>query len=164
MIVMRRLVIAMARPFTLPFDKLRTGWLRVTCTLTPNSRGGGRHHDRHAGAREMTNVRFVSEALAPSAEFCDSPALSQGEPPLPQRFRWRGAELVVAEVRRTWRSTNTDRGDTYLARHWYEAGLSDGRVAVVYFDRKARSGAPRWWLYTVSEGHAGPGREPPSSP
>jgi hypothetical protein len=107
----------------------------------------------------MQSSRFVSEALAPSGERLDSPALSQGEPALPRRFRWHDDDLVIAGVRRTWRSTNTDRGDTYLARHWYEAILDDGRIAVIYFDRKARAGQPRWWLYTIAAGDAGPERE-----
>jgi len=94
--------------------------------------------------------RFVSEPLVPSDEWLDSPALSRGEPALPQRFRRSDDELVIAGVLGTWRSTNTDRGDTYLARHWYELALDDGRVAVIYFDRKARAGRPRWWLYTVT--------------
>ena len=108
--------------------------------------------------------RFVGEPLAPSGEWRDSPALSRGEPALPQRFRWHDDDLVIAGVRRTWRSTNTDRGDTYLARHWYETTLHDGRVAVIYFDRKARAGQPRWWLYTIAEGDPGPNREASSSP
>jgi hypothetical protein len=93
---------------------------------------------------------FVSEALRASAECVDNGALSRGEPALPKEFGWRTERLVVRGVRRTWRSTNTDRGDTYLARHWYEVELDDGRVAVVYFDRKARRETPRWWLYTLA--------------
>jgi len=42
-----------------------------------------------------------------------------------------------------------DRGETYLARHWYELALAGGRRAVVYFDRHARRGQSRWWLYTI---------------
>ncbi len=109
-------------------------------------------------------ARFVSEPVAPSDEWLDSPALSRGEPALPQRFRWHDDDLAVADVRRTWRSTNTDRGDTYLARHWYEVALHDGRIAVIYFDRKARTGRSRWWLYTIAEGDAGPEREASPSP
>ena len=94
---------------------------------------------------------FVSEALRASSECIDTGALSRGEPALPKDFVWRTERLVVRDVRRTWRSTTTDRGDTYLARHWYEVELDDGRVAVVYFDRKARRETLRWWLYTVTE-------------
>jgi len=93
--------------------------------------------------------RFVSEALTASAETVDTGGLSRGEPPLPKAFAWHGERLAVREVVRTWRSTNTDRGDTYLARHWYELALDDGRTAVVYFDRKAHRGQARWWLYTI---------------
>ena len=93
---------------------------------------------------------FVSEALEPGGEFVDGAALSRGEPPLPRTFRWRGEELIIETITRSWRSTKTDRGDDYLARFWFEVTTRDGRNAVVYFDRKAGRGAPRWWLYTVS--------------
>ena len=93
---------------------------------------------------------FVSEAIVSGGEFLDSPALSSGEPPLPRRFTWRREELVVREVLRTWRSTVTDRGDVYLARHWYELELEGGRHAVLYFDRKSRTKS-RWFLYTISD-------------
>jgi hypothetical protein len=105
--------------------------------------------------RDADAPRFVSEAIVPSGEFVDSPALSSGEPPLPARFSWRGEDLRVREVLRTWRSTITDRGDVYLARHWYELELEDGRHAVLYFDRKSRTKS-RWFLYTISD--------PPPSP
>ncbi len=95
--------------------------------------------------------RFISEMLRASAERIENGALSRGEPALPASFTWRDEGLTVREVRRTWRSTTTDRGDTYLARHWYEVELVDGRIAVVYFDRKARRDTPRWWLYTLTD-------------
>jgi Family of unknown function (DUF6504) len=94
--------------------------------------------------------RFVSEALSASAECVDTGGLSRGEPPLPKSFGWHGERLAVREVVRTWRSTTTDRGDTYLARHWFEVALEDGRVAEIYFDRKSRHGEARWWLYTIT--------------
>ena len=94
--------------------------------------------------------RFISEPLRPSAEFVDTGALSRGEPPLPREFH-RGDELLAIDgIIKTWRSTNTDRGDVYLARHWYEVRLHDGRIGVIYFDRKARGERPRWWLYTIT--------------
>jgi Family of unknown function (DUF6504) len=101
---------------------------------------------------------FVSEALTASAETIDTGGLSRGEPPLPKDFTWRDERLAVRDVVRTWRSTTTDRGDTYLARHWYELALADGRTAVVYFDRKAHRGQPRWWLYTIAAGGTEDGR------
>ena len=94
-------------------------------------------------------TEFVSEALTASGETIDTGGLSRGEPSLPKEFGWREERLVVHAVVRTWRSTNTDRGDTYLARHWFELALADGRTAVVYFDRKAHRGQARWWLYTI---------------
>jgi hypothetical protein len=101
-------------------------------------------------AEDSPPPRFISEALAPGAEFVDSPALSIGEPPLPRRFQWRRQTLEIGAVVRTWRSTVTDRGDVYLARHWYEVDTADGRRAVLYFDRKSRTKA-RWYLYTLSD-------------
>ncbi len=59
--------------------------------------------------------------------------------------------LTVRVVVTTWRSTKNDRGDDYLAKHWYEIVTADGRSAVVYFDRKARRGQPRWWLHSLSD-------------
>ena len=79
-------------------------------------------------------------------------ALARGEPPVPRSFRWRGTTLEVAEIVRSWRSTHLDRGDAYLARHWYEFRLADDARAVVYFDRRARRASPRWWLYTLDPG------------
>lgn len=103
-------------------------------------------------SRRMASApQFISEALRASAESIDDGALSRAEPALPAAFTWRDERLVVASVVRTWRSTNTDRGDVYLARHWYELALEDGRAAVVYFDRKSRRNQPRWWLYTISD-------------
>jgi hypothetical protein len=97
-------------------------------------------------------TRFVSEPLTASHESVDTGALSRGEPLLPKEFGWHDERLEVRDVVRTWRSTHTDRGDTYLARHWFEVALADGRVAVVYFDRKSRRDQPRWWLYTLTGG------------
>jgi hypothetical protein len=93
---------------------------------------------------------FVGAALTPGSSYFDSGALSAGEPPVPLSFVWAGAELRVCEIMRSWRSTRNDRGDDYLARHWYEIRISDDRRAVIYFDRHARARQPRWWLYTIA--------------
>ncbi|MBC5810650.1 MAG: hypothetical protein GIW95_07355 [Candidatus Eremiobacteraeota bacterium] len=48
-------------------------------------------------------------------------------------------------------STKDDRGDHYLAKFWFDVALADGRRATLYFDRKARAGTARWWLYAIDE-------------
>lgn len=68
---------------------------------------------------------------------------------LPAAFRWRDELLEIAAVRKQWRGTKEDRGDVYLKRHWYECETRDGRIITVYFDRAARRGAARWWLYAI---------------
>jgi GAF domain-containing protein len=84
--------------------------------------------------------RFVSQPVEPSA-----PAGTD----LPPAFRWNDETLEVRAVRKQWRGTKEDRGDLYLKRHWYEFETSDGRVATVYFDRGAKPGGHRWWLYAI---------------
>ncbi len=93
--------------------------------------------------------RFVGAPLVAGTGYVASAALSQGEPPLPASFRWGEDDLPVLDVIKTWRSTKLDRGDAYLAKHWYEVRTGGGRVAVLYFDRKAKAGRPRWWLYSI---------------
>ncbi len=85
---------------------------------------------------------FVSQAIEPVA-----PAGTE----LPRAFRWAGDVLEVCVVRSSWRGTKEDRGDVYLKRHWYEFQTSDGRIATVYFDRGAKAGTPRWWLYSIED-------------
>ena len=75
--------------------------------------------------------------------------MTVGAPLLPRVFVWRANDLVVAQTTRTWTSNSVDRGDAYRDRHWFEFRTADGRLAVVYFDRHARRGQPRWWLYTI---------------
>ena len=87
----------------------------------------------------------------PAATFVESTALSRGEPPLPDWFHAGSDAFPVLELISTWRSTKDDRGDAYLARHWYEFRTAGDRRAVVYFDRKARRGRPRWWLYSITD-------------
>ena len=76
-----------------------------------------------------------------------------GEPQLPPSFTWRGEMLEVKTIVKVWRTTKEDRGDVYLKRHWFEFATGDGRTAVVYFDRAAKRGSPRWWLYSISGLH-----------
>lgn len=83
---------------------------------------------------------FVSAPIEPV-----SPAGTE----LPAAFRWREEVLEVRTVRKNWRGTKEDRGDVYLKRHWYEFETGDGRIATVYFDRAAKPGSARWWLYAI---------------
>ena len=93
---------------------------------------------------------FVSQAIQPAGDALATSGAG-GEPPLPAAFRWRERELRVHELVRTWRSTKDDRGDTYLKRHWFEFVTPEGAKAVVYFERQAKRGTPRWWLFTLDE-------------
>lgn len=86
------------------------------------------------------NKRFVSAAIEP---------LSPSGTDLPAAFRWGEDVLEVRELREQWRGTKEDRGDVYLKKHWYRFDTADGRIATVYFDRGAKRGAARWWLYTI---------------
>jgi hypothetical protein len=96
--------------------------------------------------------RFVSEAIEPQAGSFDPATIAHGEPSLPSAFTWRGDDLAVDALLRTWRSHRMDRGDKYVARHYFEFTTPDGRTAIVYCERQTRKpGAPRWWLFTVAE-------------
>ncbi|MGB8267957.1 MAG: DUF6504 family protein [Candidatus Velthaea sp.] len=97
-------------------------------------------------------AQFVSEPIVAEADAFDPRAISAGEPALPPAFVWRERSLRVAAVRKTWRSLKEDRGEMYLKRHYFELELADGAVAVVYFQRQAKRGAARWFLYTIDEG------------
>lgn len=102
--------------------------------------------------------QFVSEPIAPVGDGFESAAMTHGEPGLPAAFRWRDETLDVRAVLKAWRSTKDDRGDTYLKRHWYEVETADGRRVTIYFDRQARRGAHRWWLYTLEPATSTPER------
>ncbi len=95
-------------------------------------------------------MTFVSKAITPEGGSFDADRISTGEPSLPRSFEYDGVQLVVKELRRTWKSTKTDRGDVYVKRHWFEFETTDGRTATVYFDRGAKRGQPRWFLFTLS--------------
>jgi hypothetical protein len=100
----------------------------------------------------MANARmrtFVGWSIAPAGDGFITPA-SGSEPPVPRAFRWDNRRFDVSAVLRSWRTTKTDRGDVYLKRHWFELETTSGEKLEVYFDREARRGAPRWWLYSLT--------------
>lgn len=92
--------------------------------------------------------RFVGRPLEPDGDALLAPS-ANGEPPLPAAFRWDEGTIAVIAIRRSWRSTKSDRGDVYLKRHWFEIETSEGSLAQIYFDREARRGQAHWWLYAV---------------
>ena len=104
---------------------------------------------------------FISEPLIPEASF-NPLAMSQGEPGLPAKFRWRERELIIAEVLETSRAYGDCKhgsGERYLRRHCFRIRTTDGLVLRIYFQRsfgRARSTA-RWWLQSIEEdsGEAG---------
>ena len=94
--------------------------------------------------------QFVGEPIEPKVGSFDVSAISRGEPSLPTAFMWRGEEIVVGALRKTWRGTKTDRGDVYVKRHYFTFASADGRTFTVYCERQpAKAHGPRWWLYTV---------------
>jgi phosphoribosylglycinamide formyltransferase-1 len=101
----------------------------------------------------VSEAQFISEPLTLASRASDTSAMSRGEPGLPSAFTWRDQQLSVARTLRTWKTSTADRGEMYLRRHWYELLLSDGRNAVVYFERQAKNRkrpTARWWLYTLT--------------
>ena len=94
---------------------------------------------------------FVCEPLTMIADSKEPVDAVPNEPQLPSAFRWHDQTVEVKALRTTWRSTKVDRGDTYLKRHWFEFETRDDRVATVYYDRGARRGQPRWWLYSLED-------------
>ena len=94
--------------------------------------------------------RFVSAPLAPASEEFITPA-GGNEPPVPRAFRWGQRSLSIATVLRSWRSTKSDRGDAYLDRHWFELETTSGAKIEIYYDRHARRGKARWWLYAITD-------------
>ncbi len=94
-------------------------------------------------------MSFIGKSLTPEGAL-DTDTLAQGEPSLPHAFTWDSDRIEVGTVRKTWRSTKDDRGDHYVKKHWFEFEATDGRVAVVYFERGAKRNQSRWWLYTLT--------------
>ena len=94
------------------------------------------------------NRRFVSAPLTPSGDGFIT-AADGSAPPVPTAFQWKEGEFRINAVLRSWRSTKTDRGDTYLKRHWFELQTAQGATIEVYYDRESRHSP--WWLYTIAE-------------
>ena len=99
--------------------------------------------------------QFVSEPIVPVAGTARARDMARGEPGLPARFTWRGAEYRLAGVIRRWKTSGPchhGSGEMYLRRHWYRILTDPPAVMTLYCERQARRGLrakSRWFLYTV---------------
>ena len=55
------------------------------------------------------NEQFISEAIKPVIDSCDTKSMSIGMPGLPKEFVWRKDKITITETVRTWRSTGACR-------------------------------------------------------
>jgi hypothetical protein len=98
----------------------------------------------------------VSAPIEPVAGRGDADALARGEPGVPAAFVWEGRRYDVASVLSRWKTMRTDRGEKYVARHWFEIELTSGETMRIYCERQPRARGSRWSLYTVAEREASP--------
>lgn len=109
-------------------------------------------------------MRFISEALKPIGGF-DTQAMAQGEPGLPEKFRWRARTFRIAEILESWKEYGDCKhgsGERYLRRHCHRLRTVDGVILKVYFQRSFGRGtktASRWWLQSLEEKAEGLGRK-----
>jgi hypothetical protein len=110
-------------------------------------------HGESAGrSRAKEKARFVGEPITPDTRSADVEAMARAEPGLPRAFEWRKKRYTIVSLHRAWRTHGTDRGDTYVRRHWFDVETTNGMRMRIYFDRNpGRSGskASRWWLYAI---------------
>jgi len=102
--------------------------------------------------------RFVSELITPVTVSHDVDAMVRGEPGLPRAFTWRGEELQVVKVLRTWRECGPGpckqgSSESYVRKHWFEVEIGSRQTARIYFERqpRGRSRTKRWWLFSIAE-------------
>lgn len=99
---------------------------------------------------------FISEAIKPVTATTDTHAMAAGAPGLPRTFIWRGQALHVADEIRNWRESGPCKhgsSESYVRKHWFEVKTTTGQIAMIYFERQARSRnkTQRWWLYTIED-------------
>ena len=100
---------------------------------------------------------FISEPLTPLGQSFDPSLMAQGEPGLPQHFRWRQREWHVGAVLEKWKDHGDCRngsGERYVRRHVYRIRTVEGPELQVYFQRtfgRARGGRSRWWIQSWEE-------------
>jgi len=101
---------------------------------------------------------FISEPIVPVEASFDTGGMARGEPGLPQKFRWRKKEFVVAEVLERWKEHGDCRhgsGERYVRRHGYRVRTADGTVMKLYFQRSQGRGKlrarSRWWIQSIED-------------
>lgn len=110
------------------------------------------------GSPPAAGETFVCEEIVPVPDSGLAATAARGEPAVPWRFAWRGAEYQITAILNAWKTTGScshGSGERYLRRHWYTVAVEPAAQMTLYFDRQARQkGRPkaRWWLYSVSGG------------
>jgi len=104
----------------------------------------------------VPHKQFISEPITPIETSFETASMYTGEPGLPMRFAWRGAEYQVVRVldkRKTTGPCRHGSGEQYVRRHWFRVELTDGAEMEIYFDRQPRvkDVKQRWWLATIVE-------------
>ncbi len=99
---------------------------------------------------------FISEPIFPLDGSFDTRGMAQGEPGLPQKFRWRKKEYLVAEVLERWKDHGDCRhgsGEHYVRKFGYNVRTTDGTGMSLYFQRSMGRGklpaASRWWIQSI---------------
>jgi phosphoribosylglycinamide formyltransferase-1 len=98
--------------------------------------------------------RLIAEAITPIEGSFDTAGMTRGEPGLPQRFRWRGNEYIVAEVLSQHKEAGPcthGSGERYLRRHHYHLRTTEGLEMKLCFERGSRAGKARWLLLRIVE-------------
>jgi phosphoribosylglycinamide formyltransferase-1 len=100
---------------------------------------------------------FVGERIEPVPGTLDASLMARGEPGVPRRFRWRGAEHEVAEILGSEKRTGDcshGSGERYVRRHLYRVRTAKGLVLTLSFDRSAvtrRELRASWWVQSMEE-------------
>jgi len=100
---------------------------------------------------------FISEPILPMEASFDTGGMARCEPGLPQKFRWRKKEFIVAEVLERWKEHGDCRhgsGERYVRKHGYRVRTTDATVMNLYFQRsQGRGKLPRfrWWIQSVED-------------
>ena len=145
--------------------KIRCPQDRAGVCLFPGA--GGTFPGTSRRRRCAMTKRFVSEAIEPVVETCDTRRMAAGEPGLPRAFRWREEMVQVTTVLRSWRTTGPcthGSPERYVRKHWYEVATADHGILTLYFDRQPRRSRreSRWWLF--SQRPPTNGAPPPNPP